>query len=138
MLPLSANSDFQNHGELYKPTNYIDINGDDLYHTSVVYGTDAIDQAIEAVIVTEPWERLFNIDFWSPFYRLLFNQEQEAEQIIQDTFDMIEKWVGISIIRTEADIKVNGEEHSVALTIPYIYVDNGSPFKHIFSRVISK
>ena len=76
MLPLSANSDFQNHGELYKPTNYIDINGDDLYHTSVVYGTDAIDQAIEAVIVTEPWERLFNVDFWSPFYRLLFNQEQ--------------------------------------------------------------
>ena len=138
MLPLSANSDFQNHGDLYKPTNYLDINGDDLYHTSVVYGTDALDQAIEAVIVTEPWERLFNIDFWSPFYRLLFNQEQEAEPIVQDTFDMIEKWVGVSVIRNEADISVNGENHSVALTIPYYYTDNGKTYKHIFSRVISK
>jgi hypothetical protein len=138
MLPLSANSDFQNNGDLYKPTNYLDINGDDLYHTSVVYGTDALDQAIEAVIVTEPWERLFNIDFWSPFYRLLFNQEQEAEPIVQDTFDMIEKWVGVSIIRNEADISVNGSEHSVSLTIPYYYTDNGKTYKHIFSRVISK
>lgn len=138
MLPLNQNPDFKNEGQLTRPVDYMDMNGDDLYTTSVVYGTDALDQAIEACIVTEPWERLFNIDFWSPFYRLLFNQEGEAESIVQQTFDVIEKWVGVMILRNEAEVNVNSAEHVVTLKIPYIYVDNGTSYKHTFSRVISK
>lgn len=133
MLPLSANNDFKDYGA-YGENPYRDINGDDLSVKSEVYGTDALDQAIEAVIVTEPYERLFNIDFWSPFYRLLFQNEGDAEEIVEEVFQMIEKWVGVRIDRQNANVNVDSANHSVELEIPYFYGENQY---HKFSRVIS-
>ena len=133
MLPLSANNDFKDYGA-YGENPYRDINGDDLSVKAEVYGTDALDQAIEAVIVTEPYERLFNIDFWSPFYRLLFQNEGDAEEIVEEVFQMIEKWVGVRIDRQNANVNVDSANHSVELEIPYFYGENQY---HKFSRVIS-
>ena len=133
MLPLSSNNDFKDYGA-YGENPYRDINGDDLSVKSEVYGTDALDQAIEAVIVTEPYERLFNIDFWSPFYRLLFQNEGDAEEIVEEVFQMIEKWVGVRIDRQNANVNVDSANHSVELEIPYFYGENQY---HKFSRVIS-
>lgn len=133
MLPLSANNDFKDYGAAGE-NPYRDINGDDISLKSEVYGTDALDQAIEAVIVTEPWERLFNIDFWSPFYRLLFQNEGDAEEIVEEVFQMIEKWVDVRIDRANADINVDSFNHAVTLKIPYWYGENQY---HVFSRVIS-
>lgn len=138
MFRLDQNPDFKNQGELYKPSNYLDINGDDLSQQVVIHGTDAIDQAIEAVIVTEPWERLFNIDFWSPFYKLLFSTANNVDSIVSETFDMIEKWTGVIIERSKANVVVDSDNHEVALSIPYLYVDNGTTYSHTFSRAISK
>jgi len=133
MLPLSANNDFKDYGA-YGENPYRDINGDDLSVKAEVYGTDALDQAIEAVIVTEPYERLFNIDFWSPFYRLLFQNEGDAEEIVEEVFQMIEKWVGVRIDRPNTNVNVDSANHAVELEIPYFYGDNQY---HKFSRVIS-
>lgn len=133
MLPLSANNDFKDYGA-FGENPYRDINGDDIGLKSEVYGTDAIDQAIEAVIVTEPYERLFNIDFWSPFYRLLFQNEGDAESIVEEVFQMIEKWVGVRIDRPNTHVNVDSFNHAVTLEIPYFYGDNQY---HKFSRVIS-
>lgn len=133
MLPLSANNDFKDYGAVGE-NPYRDINGDDLSVQSEVYGTDALDQAIEAVIVTEPYERLFNIDFWSPFYRLLFQNEGDGERIVEEVFQMIEKWVGVRIDRENANVEVRSFEHAVVLRIPYYFGDNQY---HVFSRVIS-
>lgn len=133
MLPLSANADFKDYGAAGE-NPYRDINGDDISQTPEIYGTDALDQAIEAVIVTEPWERLFNIDFWSPFYRLLFQNEGDVENIINEVFQMIEKWVSVRIDRNNADVSTDAFNHTVALKIPYWYGENQY---HVFNRVIS-
>lgn len=133
MLPLSANSDFIEYGAAGE-NPYRDINGDDISTKVEIYGTDAIDQAIESVIVTEPYERLFNVEFWSPFYRLLFQNESDAGTVIEEVFQMIEKWVNVRIDRENAKVNVDSYNRAVALYIPYFYSDNQY---HIFSRVIS-
>lgn len=131
MLPLSANSDFKNYGDTQE-NPYIDFNGDDISFRSEVYGTDALDQAIEAVIMTEPYERLFNIDFWSPFYRLLFENGSD-EAIINEVFDVIEKYTPVIIDRVNSDVRVDSANHEIMLRIPYNYSEG----YHVFSRVIS-
>lgn len=134
MLPLSANNDFKNQGA--KSENpFRDWNGESLVNHAEVFGTDAIDQAIEAVIVTEPYERLFNPEFCSPFYRLLFQNENDAEAIIEEVFNRIELWCGIEVARDEALVEIDSANHSVELTIPYYY--NNRLSKHVFSRAIS-
>ncbi len=135
MLPLSANNDFKNQGEYKAENPFRDWNGESLKHKAEVYGTDAIDQAIEAVIVTEPHERLFNPEFCSPFYRLLFQNESSAEEIIEEVFRRVEVWCGVEIDRENALVEVDSANHSVELTIPYYY--NNRLSKHIFSRAIS-
>ena len=138
MLPLSANSDFKNLGELQAPSTYYDIDGSMAADNSDIYSVNAIDQMIENIILTEPWERLFNLDFWSPFYKLLFDNTANAEDVIQETFDTIEYWTGITIDRTNANVDIDDAKHEVSLQIPYVYEDNGAGYYHTFSRVISQ
>lgn len=138
MLPLSANSDFKNLGKQTAPSTYYDINADINEKTAEVYKTDAIDQMIENVILTEPWERLFNLDFWSPFYKLLFENTNNAEDVINETFNTIEYWTGITIDRANADINIDDAKHEVSLRIPYVYEDNGMGHYAVFSRVVSR
>lgn len=136
MLPLSANSDFKQAGFATNENPYRDWNGENLNFKAEIYGTDALDQAIEAVLVTEPGERLFNPEFYSPFYKLLFENETDAEALIENVFQQIETWVDVTIDRTNAGVTIDSFNHTVELSIPYFY-DNGRA-RHIFSRVISK
>ncbi len=138
MLPLSANSDFKNLGALKAPSTYYDIDATFAADNCDIYRTDAIDQMIENIILTEPWERLFNLDFWSPFYKLLFDNSVNAEEVINETFSTIEYWTGITIDRENANINIDEANHEVSLQIPYVYEDNGAGYYHTFSRVVSQ
>lgn len=135
MKPLHENPDFKNLDEYRQENSFRDINGD-LLSKSEVYGTDALDQAIEAVIVTEPYERIFNLDFWSPFYKLLFEDNVEVDDIIQAVVERIERFVDIRVDVESMNVKVDDSRHSVSLEFPYYW--DGGKRSHIFSRVISK
>lgn len=135
MKPLHENPDFKNLDEYRQENSFRDINGD-LSSKSEVYGTDALDQAIEAVIITEPYERIFNLEFWSPFYKLLFEDNVEVDDIIQAVVERIERFIDIRVDVESMNVKVDNSRHSVSLEIPY-YWDGGKRY-HIFSRVISK
>lgn len=134
MLPLNANPDFKDQGATQE-NPFRDINGDGMKHEIEIFGPDALDQAIEAVIVTEPYERLFNIQFWSPFYKLLFQNENSVDEIMTEVYDRIEQYVGVSVLRSECDVKVDSHMHSVSFKLPYLY--NHGLQKHTFARHIS-
>lgn len=134
MLPLSANPDFKDVS-MTVTNPFMDINGDDLSKTAVIFGTDALDQAIEAIIVTEPYERLFNIEFYSPFYKLLFENENVVDDIMAQVYDKIEQYVGVVVDRSGCDVRVDTQNHKVSFKLPYFY--NHQQQYHIFSRVIS-
>ena len=136
MLPLSANPDFQNLGEQRIPNPYYDINGDKLSEHIEIYGSEALDQAIEMVLCTEPRERIFNLGFSSPLYKVLFENHTQIDGLITTIFDEIEYWVPVTIVRDEAKVETIPNEHSVSFQIPY--VSNDGKIAHIFSRVISK
>ena len=87
MLPLSANPDFQNLGEQRIPNPYYDINGDKLSEHVEIYGSEALDQAIEMVLCTEPRERIFNLGFSSPLYKVLFENHTQIDGLITTIFD---------------------------------------------------
>ena len=135
MLPLSANPDFQQNGNLNLPNPYYDINGE-ITKKSQVYGVEALDQAIEMVLCTEPGERIFNLGFSSPLYSMLFENYTEIDDIMQQIFDQIEFWVPITIIRNEAEIEKQEWEHLISFKIPY--VSNNGMYKHVFNRVIGR
>ena len=136
MLPLSANPDFKNLGELRTPNPYYDLNGDKLSEHVEIYGSDALDQAIEAVLCTEPYERIFNLSFSSLLYKVLFENHTQIDGLINMVFDQIEFWVPVSIYRSEAEVKTIPNEHSVSFKIPYVSLDG--KIVHIFNRIISK
>lgn len=136
MLPLSANPDFQNLGEQRIPNPYYDINGDKISEHVEIYGSEALDQAIEMVLCTEPRERIFNLGFSSPLYKVLFENHTQIDGLITTIFDEIEYWVPVTIVRDEAKVETIPSEHSVSFQIPY--VSNDGKIAHIFSRVISK
>ena len=136
MLPLSANPDFKDLGQLKTPNPYYDINGDKLSEHIEIYGADALDQAIEAVLCTEPYERIFNLSFSSPLYKVLFENHTQIGGLINMVFDQIEYWVPVSIYRDNAEIQTIPNEHSVHFKIPY--VSNDGKIVHIFNRIISK
>ena len=136
MLPLSANPDFQNLGEAKSVNPYYDINGDILSDKVEVYGSEALDQAIEMVLCTEPMERMFNPSLCSPFYKILFENHTQINAILPDVFDQIEYWVPVKIVRSKVNLEIDASNHSISLQLPY--VSNDGTIKHVFSRVISK
>jgi hypothetical protein len=136
MLPLSANPDFKELGKTKEINPYYDINGDILSDKVEIYGSEALDQAIEMVLCTEPYERIFNPGLCSPFYRILFENHTQVNSILPSVFDQIEFWVPVTIYRDNVDLKIDESNHSISLQIPYI--SNDGKIKHIFSRVISK
>lgn len=136
MLPLSANPDFKNLGESKSVNPYYDINGDLLSDKVEIYGHEALDQAIEMVLCTEPYERIFNPSLYSPLYRILFENHTQVDGIIDSVLDQIEYWVPITIDRDNTNLKVNPAEHYIELQIPYI--SNDGKISHVFNRVISQ
>ena len=136
MLPLSANPDFKNRGEDVIVNPYYDINADSLDNNINIYGGNALDQAIEMVLCTEPFERLFNLALTSPIHEMLFENLTQSDEIMDRVFNMIEFWVPVVIYRKNAEIRKNNIDHSISFKIPYISLDGR--VQNIFHRVISK
>lgn len=136
MLPLSANPDFSNITNTKVVNPYYDINGEKIDTQIDVYGTDALDQAIEMVLCTEPYERLFNLSLSSPLYQVLFQNSTDIDTILSSIFDQIEFWVPVVIDRDNAEVENLVEEHALRFKIPY--VSSNGRFAHTFNRIIGK
>ena len=70
MLDLDKNSDYTwlHSGKI--DSEYYDL--DASLENTEIWNKNALDQMIEMVITTEPFERLFNLSFGSPLYQVLF------------------------------------------------------------------
>lgn len=118
MLNVSANSDFIKLDTTIDNPFY-DISWK-LDGTSV-YGINAINQAIDNLLLTEPGERLFNTSFYSPLFDLLHMKASIAqEELKTNVFDIIEKYVqNITIDRDNADIQTDNYNNSISFKLSY-------------------
>lgn len=134
MLSLSANPDFStiSNGTTQNPYYDLDAYGE----KPDLWGKDALDQMIENILLTEPFERIFNLGYASPLYFVLFENFSKLDELTTSIFDTIEFWVPIKIIREEADIEADEFNHSISFKIPY--VSNDGLITGIFTRRIRK
>lgn len=136
MFDLSANPDFKNVEDAKIVNPYYDINGDKMGTAIDIYGSDALDQAIEIVLCTEPYERLFNLSLSSPLYQILFQNSTNIDSIITSIFDQIEYWVPVVVDRANAEVEQLTNEHAIMFKIPYI--SNNGRIAHTFNRIIGR
>lgn len=130
MLELSANSDYTTK-DTFKLTNeYYDW--DSTFSSTELWGADALNQSIEMVLTTEPQERLFNLNFGTPLYALLFENEGDVTTIMDNVFTNIEYWVPIKIDRSRTNVQVDADNHAVSFQIPY--VSNNGVISGLFAR----
>ena len=132
MLDLSANPDYFTTETFTIDNEYYDW--DATFTDKELWGADAINQSIEMVLTTEPQERLFNIGFGSPLFDIVFENKDKIDSLMTNVFDIIEYWVPIKIDRTDSDVAVNEDEHSVTFKIPYI--SNNGTIAGYFARRI--
>ena len=134
MLDLNKNSDYTwlNTGRI--DSEYYDLNAD--LEKGELWNKDALDQMIEMVIVTEPFERLFNLSFGSPLYHVLFNNFSQLDTIMDAVFDTIEFWVPIRIDRGNAQVEADQDNNALLFQIPY--VSNNGVVRGTFARRISR
>ena len=134
MLDLNKNSDYTwlNSGKI--DSEYYDLNAD--LERGELWNKDALDQMIEMVIVTEPFERLFNLSFGSPLYHVLFNNFSQLDTIMDAVFDTIEFWVPIRIDRGNAQVQADQDNNALLFQIPY--VSNNGVIRGTFARRISR
>lgn len=134
MLDLNKNSDYTwlNTGKI--DSEYYDLNAD--LEQGELWNKDALDQMIEMVIVTEPFERLFNLSFGSPLYHVLFNNFSQLDTIMDAVFDTIEFWVPIRIDRGNAQVQADQDNNALLFQIPY--VSNNGVIRGTFARRISR
>lgn len=133
MLPLSANSNF---GTVTKPiseyNSYIDLNGRACNQD--LYGTDAINQAIENIICTMPGECLFNIALYSPLYEILFNNYTDGLE--EQIFAKVELFVPVQINRASAQFEFDPATHVLYVSFPWI--TNDGVLAGVFKRHIGR
>lgn len=134
MLDLDKNSDYiwLHNGKI--DSEYYDLAAD--LENVELWNKDALDQMIEMVIVTEPFERLFNLAFGSPLYQILFDNFSNLDTIISTVFDTIEYWVPVTIDRSNAEIEADPDNNTLLFKIPY--VSTNGLIKGIFARRISR
>lgn len=136
MLPIDQSPDFKRVGDSLD-AGYYDItlmNNSELYECKGLY---AMDQAIENYILTVPGERLFNIEFGSPLYAVLFQKNANTEELRNSIYLQIEKALNITIDRDTADI--NGTDNPHIFRIHFRYSTNdGVITNHEFVRRFCK
>lgn len=134
MLDLDKNSDYTwlHNGKV--DSEYYDLAAD--LENVELWNKDALDQMIEMVIVTEPFERLFNLAFGSPLYQILFDNFSNLDTIISTVFDTIEYWVPVTIDRSNAEIEADPDNNTLLFKIPY--VSTNGLISGIFARRISR
>lgn len=133
MLPISANSNFGTVTQQKSVFNtYADLNGRSCNED--LYGTAAINQAIENVICTMPGECLFNVALYSPLYEILFNNYTEGLE--EQIFSKIELFVNITIDRSSAQFEFNSASHVLMVSFPW--TTNDGKIVGIFKRHIGR
>jgi len=134
MFPISANQDLATTDTFIVNNEYYDW--DASFTDKELWGADALNQSIEMVLTTEPQERLFNLDFGSPLFSVIFENANQMGPVLDHVFDVIEYWVPITINRAKTNIQVNSDAHTVSFEIPY--TSKNGIISGYFARKISK
>lgn len=132
MLDLNKNPDFATLDNALITSEYYDL--DKELDGTQVWNKDALDQMIEMVLLTEPQERLFNLSFGSPIYRILFENFNQVDLLMDTVFDIIEHWVPIKISRSQADVEQDPDNNALIFKIPY--VSNNGLVSGYFARKV--
>lgn len=134
MLDLDKNSDYTwlHSGKI--DSEYYDL--DASLENTEIWNKNALDQMIEMVITTEPFERLFNLSFGSPLYQVLFENFSQLDSVMSVVFDTIEYWVPVTIDRSEAQVEADPDNHTLTFRIPY--VSSNGLIRGIFARRLSR
>ena len=137
MLDISASSDFKRVGS-YVPNGYYDVTLLNKPNEYECYGVYAMDQALENYLLTVPGERLFNVEFGSPLYAVLFKNNTNTEELKEQIYQNVENMLSIVIDRNDAEISTVPEDPHV-FTIHFRYSTNdGVIINHEFTRRFSK
>lgn len=134
MLDLDKNSDYTwlHNGKI--DSEYYDL--DASIENTEIWNKNALDQMIEMVITTEPFERLFNLSFGSPLYQVLFENFSQLDSVMSVVFDTIEYWVPVTIDRSEAQVEADPDNNTLTFRIPY--VSSNGLIRGIFARRLSR
>ena len=134
MLDLDKNSDYTwlHSGKI--DSEYYDL--DASLENIEIWNKNALDQMIEMVITTEPFERLFNLSFGSPLYQVLFENFSQLDSVMSVVFDTIEYWVPVTIDRSEAQVEADPDNNTLTFRIPY--VSSNGLIRGIFARRLSR
>lgn len=120
MLPISANSNFGTVTRQNTEYNaYIDINGRSCDED--LYGSAAINQAIENILCTMPGECLFNVALYSPLYEILFNNYTSGLE--EQIFSKVEMFVPVQISRESAQFEFDASSHVLYVSFPWVTRD---------------
>lgn len=135
MLTLDKNSDFKRIETSKVQSNYYDLDVNIV--DTEVWSFDALDQAIENVLLTNKGERIFNYSFGTPLIELLFENDVNTEYLVNKALDVIEAWVPIKIIRSKTKLERDKENHAISFFIFYNSND-GMIRDHCFARRLRK
>lgn len=135
MLTLDKNSDFKRIETSKVQSNYYDLDVNIV--DTEVWSFDALDQAIENVLLTNKGERIFNYSFGTPLIELLFENDVNTDYIVDKAMDVIEAWVPIKIIRSKTQLQRDKENHAISFFI-YYNSNDGMIRDHCFARRLRK
>ena len=135
MLALDKNSDFKRIETSKVQSNYYDLDVNIV--DTEVWSFDALDQAIENVLLTNKGERIFNYSFGTPLIELLFENDVNTDYIVDKAMDVIEAWVPIKIIRSKTQLQRDKENHAISFFI-YYNSNDGMIRDHCFARRLRK
>ena len=136
MLPVTESQDFKRAGDSVE-AGYYDItlfNDPNMYECEGAY---AMDQALENYLLTVPGERLFNLSFGSPLYRVLYQKSVNSSELRESIYQNIENALNISIDRSTADLGDAGDPNILTIHFKYSTRD-GVITDHEFARRFSK
>lgn len=136
MLPITESPDFKRVGDTID-TGYYDLSLFSNSKVSEIKGANAMDQALENYLLTIPGERLFNVEFGSPLYQILFQKNVNQEEIRERIYSQVEHALQIVIDRSTADLDQTNDTHVLKIHFRYSTLD-GTIINHEFTRKFSK
>ena len=136
MLPITESPDFKRVGDTLD-TGYYDVSLFNNPKSYEIKGAAAMDQALENYLLTIPGERLFNIEFGSPLYQILFRKNINQDEIREEIYSQVENALQIVIDRSTAELGQTNDTHVLKIHFRYTTLD-GTIINHEFSRRFSK
>ena len=136
MLEITESTDFKRIGDKVD-SGYYDLS---LFNDRMEYecrGTYAMDQALGNYLLTVPGERLFNLEFGSPLYVILFQKNIDTEEIRDQIYQNVENALSIVIDRDSIVLEPTEDSHILKIHFKYSTRD-GVITNHEFVRRFSK